>query len=219
MSSSSVAPASAGASSAPAVLPRVVIIVVAVYAVVQLLSDLASLKIGLVFGYAVDMGTFIYPITFTLRDLAHKVLGRKQARVLIFTAAAMNFTAVLYLIGSAALPSDPGWGLGDQYAAIFTPIWRIVIAAVVAQVVSQLVNTEVYHWFATTITRRHQWLRVLISNSVAIPVDNIIFVLGAFALTMPWASVAEIFVFNLVVKMGVMLLSVPLVYTTRRDAV
>ncbi|MGA1530992.1 MAG: queuosine precursor transporter, partial [Kiritimatiellia bacterium] len=179
MSSESV-PASSSSLSAPLPpLTRIAIIVVAVYAMVQLLADLASLKIGVVFGLAVDMGTFIYPVTFTLRDLAHKVLGRRRARVLIVTAAAMNFFAVLYLIACAAVPSDEGWGLGEQFSAIFSPIWRIVFAAVVAQVVSQLVNTEVYHWFATRVTKRYQWLRVLVSNSVAIPVDNIIFVLGA----------------------------------------
>lgn len=214
---SSEAPLSPAPESSVPALSRIAIIVVAVYAVVQLLADLASLKIGVVFGLAVDMGTFIYPITFTLRDLAHKVLGREKARVLILSAAAMNFTAVLYLIGTAMVPADPGWGLGEQYAAIFTPIWRIVFAAVVAQVVSQLVNTEVYHWFATKITRRHQWLRVLVSNSVAIPVDNIIFVLGAFAFAMPWGSVVEIFIFNLILKMAVMVASIPLVYTTRSD--
>ena len=40
------------------------------YAGAQMLSDIASLKIGLVGGFAVDMGTFIYPITFT-RDVVH----------------------------------------------------------------------------------------------------------------------------------------------------
>jgi queuosine precursor transporter len=217
MSSESVPTSSSSLSAPLPPLTRIAIIVVAVYAMVQLLADLASLKIGVVFGLAVDMGTFIYPITFTLRDLAHKVLGRKRARVLIITAAGMNFLAVLYLIACAAVPSDEGWGLGEQFSAIFTPIWRIVFAAVVAQVVSQLVNTEVYHWFATRVTRRHQWLRVLVSNSVAIPVDNIIFVLGAFAWAMPWSSVVDIYIFNLVLKMTVMVVSIPLVYVTKAD--
>jgi uncharacterized integral membrane protein (TIGR00697 family) len=200
------------------VLSRAAVMVVALYAVVELLANVASLKIGVVFGYAVDMGTFIYPVTFTLRDLAHKILGRHRARVLIVSAAGINFLSVLYLIWAASVPGDPGWGKGEAYAAIFDPMWRIVVFSVVAQVISQLVNTEVYHWFATKVTRRHQWLRTLVSNSVAIPVDNIVFVLGAFAWSMPWSSVWDIFMFNMAVKMLVMLFSVPLVYTTRADA-
>ncbi len=198
-------------------VPRVVIIVVAIYAATQLLADIASLKIGVVFGLAVDMGTFIYPVTFTLRDLAHKVLGRRNARVLIVAAAAINLAAVLYLIGAARIPSDEGWGLGAEFAAIFTPIWRIVIASIIAQVASQLVNTEVYHWFVTRVTRRQQWLRVLISNTISIPVDNIIFVVGAFGWALPWRTVIDIFLFNLLVKYLVMCFSIPLIYTTRYD--
>jgi uncharacterized integral membrane protein (TIGR00697 family) len=204
-------------SSPAPVLTGLAVVVISVYAVTQLLADLASLKIGVVFGLAVDLGTFIYPITFTLRDLAHKILGRRQARIMIIAAAFINLFAVLCLIGAALVPSDEGWGLGEEYSAIFTPIWRIVFASVVAQVVSQLVNTEVYHWFATRVTRRHQWLRVLISNTISIPIDNLIFVLGAFALAMPWSTVGEIFIFNLVLKWIVMLVSIPLVYTTKAD--
>jgi queuosine precursor transporter len=210
-------PAVSGGAPLVRALPPVVIVVIAVYAAVQLLADIASLKIGVVFGLAVDMGTFIYPLTFTLRDLAHRVLGRRNARVLIVAAALLNLLAVLYLIGSARVPSDAGWGLGAEYAAIFTPIWRIVVFSIIAQLVSQLVNTEIYHWFATRVTRRHHWLRVLVSNTASIPLDNLIFVLGAFAWTMPWSTVGEIFLFNLVVKYVVMCCSIPLIYTTRYD--
>ena len=203
--------------SQPFALSYAAVIVVALYAVVELLANVASLKIGVVLGYAVDMGTFIYPVTFTLRDLVHKVLGRRRARVLIVTAAAINFLSVLYLIWAAQVTSDPGWGKGEAYAAVFEPIWRIVVFSVVAQVVSQLVNTEVYHWFATKVTRRHQWFRSLLSNAVAIPVDNLVFVLGAFGWAMPWGTVWDIFLFNLAVKMLVMMVSVPLIYTTKAD--
>jgi uncharacterized PurR-regulated membrane protein YhhQ (DUF165 family) len=43
----------------------------------------------------------------------------------------------------------------------------------------------------------------------------IIFAVGAFGWTLPWAVVWEIFFFNLIVKYGVTLLSLPLIYTTR----
>jgi len=200
-------------------VPCAVIIIVAVYAATQLLADIASLKIGVVFGLAVDMGTFIFPITFTLRDLAHKVLGRRNARILVISAAMINLLAVLYLIGITRVPSDAEWGLGEAYGAIFEPVWRIVMASISAQIISQLINTEVYHWFMTRITRRHQWLRVLVSNTVAIPLDNLIFVLGAWGGLMPAGTLLQIFVFNFVVKYLVMLVSIPLIYTTKHDEI
>jgi queuosine precursor transporter len=64
-----------------------------------MLSDIASLKIGVVFGLAVDMGTFIYPLTFTLRDMVHKLLGKQNAQILIVSAGAINLLMAGYLFG------------------------------------------------------------------------------------------------------------------------
>ncbi len=193
-------------------IPKIAVIIVAAYIGAQMLSDIASLKIGVITGYAVDMGTFIYPITFTLRDLVHKVLGKKNTRVLIISAGAINLFMAAYLMWSASVPSDDFWGLGSEFSAILAPVWRIVLASIVAEVVSELVDTEVYHLFVTKITTKHQWARVLVSNSVSVPIDNIIFALGAFAFDLPWAVVWEIFFFNLVVKYGITILSLPLIY-------
>lgn len=202
---SSLAPTAATISS-------IAVVVVAAYIGAQMLADIASVKIGLVAGLAVDMGTFIYPITFTLRDLVHKTLGKTLTRTLIVTAAVINLFMALYLMWAAAVPSDPSWGLGEQFSAILAPFWRIVVASIVAEVVSELLDTEVYHWWVTRVTQRFQWLRVLLSNSVSVPVDNLIFALGAFAFALPWDVVWQIFIFNLLIKYGVTLLSLPLIY-------
>ena len=69
-------------------ITRVAIVAVGAYVGAQVIADITSLKIGSFAGRAVDMGTFIYPITFTLRDVVHKALGRRAARTLVVTAAA-----------------------------------------------------------------------------------------------------------------------------------
>ncbi|MDA1330386.1 MAG: queuosine precursor transporter [Chloroflexi bacterium] len=193
-------------------VPAIAVIVVAAYVAAQMLADIASVKIGVVGGLAVDMGTFIYPITFTLRDVVHKVLGRRNTRVLIVTAGVINLFMAAYLLWTANFPSDASWALGAEYKAILGPVWRIVIASILAELASELVDTEIYHLFVTRVTTRYQWARVLVSNSVSVPVDNLIFAVGAFALTLPWAVVWEIFLVNLLVKYGVTLLSLPLIY-------
>ncbi|WP_420644463.1 queuosine precursor transporter [Candidatus Leptofilum sp.] len=211
------------AKAAATAVPVAAVIVVACYIGAQMLSDITSLKIGLVAGYAVDMGTFIYPITFTLRDLAHKTLGKRNAQALIVMAAVINLFMAAYLAWAASVPSDPTWGLGAEFSAILGPLWRIVIASILAELVSELIDTEAYHWFVTRVTQKYQWARVLFSNSISVPIDNVIFAVGAFGplpflqdhfLTLPWAVVWQIFVFNLVVKYGMTLISLPLIYLT-----
>ncbi|MGH2581546.1 MAG: queuosine precursor transporter [Anaerolineales bacterium] len=193
-------------------VPSIAVIVVAAYIAAQMLADIASVKIGVIAGLAVDMGTFIYPITFTLRDIVHKVLGRGNARTLIISAGVINLFMAAYIMWTANFPSDPSWGLGAEFSAVLAPVWRIVVASIVAELASELMDTEVYHLWVTRVTHRYQWARVLVSNSVSVPVDNLIFSVGAFGGVLPWATVWGIFVVNLLVKYGVTLLSLPLIY-------
>lgn len=138
---------------------RAAIIVTSAYVAAQMLADISSLKIAVVAGLAVDMGTFIYPVTFTLRDMVHKELGKRNAQTIIIVAAVINLVMAAYLAWAATVPSDPAWGLGDEFAAILGPVWRIVIASIIAEIVSELTDTEVYHWFVTRVTTRYQWAR------------------------------------------------------------
>jgi queuosine precursor transporter len=203
-----------------ALAPQAGTIAISSYIGAQMLSDVASLKIGLVAGLAVDMGTFLYPITFTLRDVVHKLLGRTTARVLIVTAAVVNLFMAGYLAWVARVPPAPTWPYDQAFNDVLGPVWRIVIASIVAEVVSELADTEVYHWFVHRVTHDHQWARVLVSNAVSVPIDNLVFAVLAFAPiaglpnSLTWATVGQIFVINLAVKGVVTVVSLPLIYTT-----
>lgn len=198
--------------SIPAGISSLAVVVVSAYIAAQMLADIASLKIGVIWGMAVDMGTFIYPFTFTLRDIVHKVLGKKNAQTLILAAGAINLLMAGYLMWTASVPSDPSWGLGQEFLVVLAPVWRIVIASIAAEVLSELVDTEIYHWFVTRVTTRFQWLRVFLSNSVSIPLDNLVFSIGAFGWALPWAVVWQIFLFNLLIKYALTLVSLPWIY-------
>ncbi len=214
---------SSGSQTITITVSRIGLVAIGAYAGAQVISQVTSLKIGVVFGRAVDMGTFVYPITFTLRDVIHKALGRRAARTVIVTSAGINLFLAAYLAWTAGVHSDPSWGLGREYTTLLGPIWRIVIASILAMVVSELVDTEMYHWFVTRVTTNFQWLRVLVSNAVSVPIDNLIFSVGAFgalpflshdSATLPWHTVWDIFIVNLVIKGLVSIASMPFIYLT-----
>lgn len=198
-------------SSSPSPTTAGLLTVVA-YIAAQMLSDIASLKIALVGGFSIDGGTFIYPLTFTLRDLVHKLLGKGTARMIIVAAGVINILMAGLLAFVSWLPADPQWGRQAEFAAILGPVWRIVVASIVAEVFSELADTEAYHLWVTRFTRRFQWTRVLVSNAVSIPLDSLIFCWGAFGGTLPAAVVWSIFWANVLVKGGMTLLSLPGIY-------
>lgn len=189
--------------------------VVAAYVAAQVLADITSVRILEIAGFSVDAGTLVYPLTFTLRDLIHKVGGVRAARMAIFTAAGINVVMVglFWLVG--ILPPDLQVGVQPEFAELLGPVARIVVASIVAEVVAELLDTEAYRRWVLAMGERHQWGRVLVSNAVAVPVDSAIFVAIAFGGVLPTAVVVSIFWANVIVKGAVSLLSIPLIYTVR----
>jgi uncharacterized integral membrane protein (TIGR00697 family) len=193
-------------------LTRTGILVVSSYIAAQMLADITSLKIASIATFSIDGGTFIYPFTFTLRDLVHKLLGKDAARTLIVLAGVINLVMVALFAFVIWLPADPSWGRQAEFAAILGPVWRIVLASIAAEVFSELLDTEVYHLWVTRVTTRYQWARVLASNSISVPVDSLIFCWGAFGGILPMATVWSIFWSNVLIKGLVTLFSLPGIY-------
>jgi uncharacterized integral membrane protein (TIGR00697 family) len=194
---------------------RVFIAVATAYIAAQMLADISSLRIISVFGYAVDAGTLVYPFTFTLRDLVHKIAGKSAARTLIFAAAVINLAMAVLFWFVSNLPADPATGPQLTFGEVLAPVWRIVIASIVAEVLAELIDTEMYHAWVTRFGHRLQWGRVLSSNAVAVPLDSAVFVTIAFVGVLAGSVVWEIFWINILFKGAVTLVSIPWIYLVR----
>ena len=195
---------------------RWLVVVGGAYVAAQIMADVASLRIISVGGYAVDAGTLIYPFTFTLRDMVHKIGGKAAARTLIFLAAAINLFMAFFFGLVGRLPADEATGPQLEFGEVLAPVWAIVIASIVAEVVAELIDTEAYTLWVRRFGERLQWGRVLSSNAVAIPVDSALFVgiataLGAFPPEVAWS----IFWVNVLFKGVVTLVSIPWIYLVR----
>ena len=191
------------------------ILIIGVYIACQMISNISSVKIANVLSLAVDGGTFIYPLAFTIRDMAHKTIGKKNTQKLIIVSAIINVFTPIYFYIVSQIPADSNWEFNEAFQITLSPVMRIVIASIIASTLSELVDTEVYHFFITKITKRFQWLRVLISNAFSIPIDNFLFVIIAFWGVLTIEDLIEIFTFNFFVKYAVTIISVPLIYLAK----
>ncbi len=190
----------------------IIVIVATAYVAAQILADIASLRILFIAGFSIDAGTIVYPLTFTLRDLVHKTAGIITSRVLIVTAAVINiFMAALFWVVSV-LPADQSVGSQLQFGAVLSPVWRIVFASIIAEVVAEFTDSEVYQRWVDRAGNRWQWGRVLSSNAIAIPVDSLLFTAIAFGGVLPIAVVVSIFWSNVIVKGATTIISIPLIY-------
>jgi uncharacterized integral membrane protein (TIGR00697 family) len=185
---------------------------VAGYIAAQILADITAIKVALIVGMSIDAGTFIYPITFTLRDMIHKTWGRKMSKAVIVTAGAINLFMAAFFSFVIWLPAHPDWGFQYEFATALGPVWRIVFASITAEIIAELIDTEAYSFWVNKITKRFQWGRVLFSNAFSIPIDSLAFCFIAFWGTLPNSVVLGIAASNMLIKFVMTLISLPGIY-------
>ena len=96
--------------------------------------------------------------------------------------------------------------------ALLTTEWRFLLAAVLATVLSQLADTEVYDWWMRRYGAEKQWGRVLLSNVVGIPLDRALFLLLAFAGAQSTDMLLDLFIGTTVVRLVFGIISIPGIY-------
>lgn len=189
-------------------------ITIGFYLALQIFSDIGSLKIIKLFGYSIDGGTFLYPLTFTIRDLIHRLSDKKTSQIVIIQSGFLNLLMALFFYIIGILPADLEIGPQNEFTSVLSPIWRLVIASICAEIISEFIDTEIYSAWTKKFKNKMIWGRVISSNTVALIIDSIIFCLIAFYGTMPNSVLMSILISNVVIKELVTITSVPLIYLT-----
>jgi uncharacterized integral membrane protein (TIGR00697 family) len=193
----------------------ILIAVVGTYLASTMIANVASLRIVTFLGWSIDAGTLIYPLTFTLRDLIHKVAGTKAAKAAIFTGAFVNLLMATYFWWVAKAPADMNVGPQSEWVTVLGPQWRIVIASVVAMLIAELIDTYVYQRWVRRFGHKYQWGRVLSSNGVSSPLDSLVFSFVAFYGLMPTSVVWSIFWSMVWIKLITSVITLPAIYGIR----
>jgi len=137
--------------------------------------------------------------------------GESLSPRVVVTAFAANLLLAGYVQFAIWLPSAPFYQGAGAFASVLGSTPRIVAASLIAYLVSSLVDTEIFAWWRVRVAGS-KWARVLVSNAVSTLVDSILFISIAFAGVLP---VVPLIKGQYLVKMGVTVVSLPLIYATR----
>lgn len=184
------------------------------YVVIGMLSNIASLRIVTVLGIAMDAGTLLYPLTFTLRDLIHKRSDKKTSIHTVYIGALMNLLMFMVFFIVSKLSPDMTVGEQTEFGKVLVSSWRIIVASIVAMFISEMVDTNVYEKF-TNKFKKYQFMRVITSNFISVPIDSIIVTLIAFYGTMPNSVLISITLVNISIKYIITLITAPSIYVVK----
>ncbi|WP_314325694.1 queuosine precursor transporter [Paenarthrobacter ilicis] len=153
-------------------------IMLAVMAVVLILSNIGASK-GVVLGPIItDGGFFLFPLAYILGDVMSEVYGFKVARKAIITSFALSvFASLCYWIIIALPGFNDDYGMSKQAAieGALGPVPQIVLASLLAFLVGQTINSWILVKMKQRTGEKSLWARLVSSSVVGEFVDTLIF--------------------------------------------
>ncbi|MDR6639785.1 queuosine precursor transporter [Paenarthrobacter nitroguajacolicus] len=153
-------------------------IMLAVMAVVLILSNIGASK-GVVLGPIItDGGFFLFPLAYILGDVMSEVYGFKVTRKAIITSFALSVFASLCYWVIIILPGfDDDYGTAKQAAieGALGPVPQIVLASLLAFLAGQTINSWILVKMKQRTGERSLWARLMGSSVVGEFVDTLIF--------------------------------------------
>lgn len=181
-----------------------------------LLCNIQVLKTIELFGLTTTLGNVLYASVFFSTDLLSEFYGKKEARKGVF----LGFVSLLMMVAymQIALYFQPA---ADDFAqphlvALFGLMPRIVLASMVAYLISQLHDVWAFHAIRQRTGGSMLWLRNNASTMVSQLLDSAIFCTIAFWGMFPVNIFWEILLSTYVIKVAVAALDTPFIYLARR---
>ncbi len=176
------------------------------------ISEVLASKIIALGRIYVPAGVLAYAVTFAVSDVVSEIWGKKRARQVVL-AGFFSLGAVFLLIWFATiLPSAPFWTEERAFTSILgmeKGASRIILASVVAYLVSQYHDVWAFHFWRKLTGGRHLWLRNNASTLVSQAIDTCLFIFLAFYGVFP---VLPLILGQYFIKLCITLLDTPVVY-------
>ncbi len=187
-------------------------IIIAFFAAMLLISNLAATKL-IAFGPIItDGGAILFPLIYIFNDVLTEVYGYKQARRAIWIGfgvmllAVVAFTIVRYLPGAAEYTAQ------KSYEAVLGFFPRIVLASLSAYLVGSFLNSYVLAKLKVRTKGKQLWLRLIGSTFVGEFFDTVVFALIAFGGILGFGDMVVFILIGWLFKTGVEVVLLPLTY-------
>ena len=177
-----------------------------------LLANILASKIIVVGGLVLPAAIILYPLTFLFTDVVAEVEGKKSASSLVMAGFYLSIFMVAVILAGRLLPPAGFWKHQEAYTAILGSTPRIVLASMIAYLISQNHDVWAFHWWRKKTAGRHLWLRNNLSTIVSQMIDSVLFIGIAFWGTVPPATIGVMILSQYAVKVGIALLDTPICY-------
>ena len=151
------------------------------FTVCLIISNLFATKV-FTLGWGINLpgSVIIFPISYILNDCFTEVWGYRKARLVIWTAFAANFAAVLLGQIVVWLPAASFWDGGEHFDYMFNMAPRVTFASLLAFLAGSTLNALVMSKMKVADKGRRFGVRAIVSSVAGELLDSLIFIPLAF---------------------------------------
>ncbi|MCW3072798.1 MAG: putative queuosine precursor transporter [Bacteroidetes bacterium] len=165
-------------------------------AVVAELIGSKLIQIGPVFGmgpFIMSIGIIPWPVVFLTTDLINEYYGRSGVRKLSLITASLIAYAFIVLLFAINVPAAVGISTvtDDQFFAVFGQSLWIIVASIIAFLISQLVDVYIFWLLRDKTGGKMIWLRSTGSTIISQLIDT--FVVLGIAFWLPGKMTTAVF--------------------------
>ena len=171
----------------------------------------AGIKIANIFGFILPAGFLAYAITFPITDVVDEVYGRRLATYIVWAGFIANITMLL-LIGASYIMPPLNPGMQKLYAMTFNVTWRIVLASMIAYLISQHHDVWAFLLWKRLTNGKWLWLRNNMSTITSQLMDTVLFITIAFYGIIPLNLLLQMVMWQWLWKAFIALCDTPFVY-------
>jgi queuosine precursor transporter len=187
-------------------------IVGGLFVAVLLISNVSATKLIELWGFPFDAGTILFPLSYIFGDVLTEVYGYGRARRIIWLGFSANALAALTFGFVAKLPPAHVWQGQAAFESILGLVPRIVLASFIAYLCGEFINSYVLAKLKIATRGKWLWTRTISSTLAGEAVDTLLFVVIAFAGTIPTPDLGLMIAFNYMFKCGTEIVFTPVTY-------
>lgn len=166
-------------------------LLVHVYVVVLLISNLVGQKLSALGPFRVSGAQLLFPITYIFSDVFTEVYGYAGSRRAIWIATLANLLMAGMGLFMVWIPAAPEWPQDHQAAfeVVFGAVPRMIAASLVAFWAGEFTNSYVLARMKVWTGGRWLWTRTVGSTLAGQAIDSLIVTTVFFWGTVPWTTI------------------------------
>jgi queuosine precursor transporter len=185
------------------------ILLASVFSGSLVIASVISSKIITVGGIVLPAGILAYCITFVASDVVSEIWGKQKAKQVVLG----GFGALVVCLGLIHLalywPGASFWDNHEAYGSVLGAAPRIIVASIIAYLISQNHDVWAFHFWKKTFRGKHLWIRNNLSTASSQIIDSVIFITIAFYGIIP---VIPLIAGQVLIKILIAFLDTPVVY-------